>query len=90
MTERDELHNEERVKRHQRIADLKTPPHIKSIIHYFHSLTEIYEYYRGFGINPPKAMMAEIMRAEAEMLLMLEEEANQGGALHHYYKEIKE
>jgi hypothetical protein len=81
-------HNPERAERHLKAADLKVPPHIHRLAHYFHSLTEIYEYYRGFGTNMPRAFQAELARAEAELVAVLEEEANQGGALHHYYSEI--
>lgn len=81
--------HEEMVAKHQEISEKKLPRHIKDMIHYFHSLTEIYEYYRGFGSDVPKAFRAEMKRAEAEVLKALEEESNQGGALHHYYKDME-
>lgn len=80
----------ERVEEHQRKSEQKLPRHIKDMVHYFHSLTEIYEYYRGMGNSLPPAMQAEIARAEDEVLQALEEETHQGGALHHYYGKQKE
>lgn len=74
--------------RHQAIADEKVPRHVKSLVHYMHSLTEIYEYYRGFGAPMPKPLQAEMKRAETELTLALESETQQGGILHNYYKEL--
>ena len=71
-------------------ADKYVPEHIGRLAHYFHSLTEIWEYYRALGNAPPDEFMAEMARAEAHMLEALEEETSQGGALHHYYNQIKE
>lgn len=88
MVERDQHHD--RVAEHQKKSEEKLPRHVKDLIHYFHSLTEIYEYYRGFGNTMPEPLKAEISRAEAEVLQALEEETHQGGALHHYYGKQKE
>ncbi len=80
----------DRAEKHREIADQKTPPHIKSLVHYIHSLTEIWEYYRALGNNPPEAFMAEMCRAEDEIIQTLESETSQGGALHAYYHPKKE
>lgn len=71
--------------------DKHVPNHIRALAHYFHSLTEIWEYYRALGNDPPAPFKAEMVRAEEEMLKALEEESNQGGTLHGYYnKQLKE
>lgn len=77
------------VDRHQELADAHTPRHIKSVAHYFHSLTEIWEFYRSRGSDPPLQFMAEMRRAEDVFMKTLDEETSQGGVLHAYYKEKK-
>lgn len=79
--------SEKRAEQQRRMADNQTPPHIKALVHYMHSLTEIWEYYRALGNNPPAPFMSELKRAEAAIISALEEEASQGGTLHHYYKD---
>lgn len=68
------------------VANQKAPPHIKAMVHYFHSLTEIWEYYRALGNNPPPEFAMEMKRAETEIIQALKEEAQQGGSLHDYYQ----
>ena len=70
-------------------ADKAVPSHIQRLAHYFHSLIEIWEYYRAIGSSLPKPFEAEMQRAKDELESALEVETNQGGSLHAYYREIK-
>lgn len=72
---------------HQSLADSKLPRHIRVLMHYMHSLTEIWEFYRAQGSKLPPVFQAELKRAEDELTIALENEAHQGGALHDYYSE---
>lgn len=76
------------IDRHQDLADSKLPRHIRVLMHYMHSLTEIWEFYRAQGGGLPPIFQAELKRAEAELTGALEEEAHQGGTLHAYYSDL--
>lgn len=71
-------------------SDRHVPNHIRALTHYFHSLTEIYEYYRGFGLELPPIMNLEIRRAEAELKAALFEETTQGGSLREFYDALSD
>src|SRR5947208_2572736 len=68
--------------------DKHVPNHIRALTHYFHSMTEIYEYYRGFGLEMPEVFNLEIRRAEAELKDALFEETTQGGSLREFYEAL--
>ena len=84
MSEQDEAENLARI---ERLVESRIPSHIRHVIHYAHSLTEIYEYYRGFGINMPQELRDEIERAVKIAAQDIKDEQGQGGALHEYYKD---
>jgi len=81
--------NEEKVATGTR-HDKHVPNHIRALTHYFHSMTEIYEYYRGFGLEMPAILNLEIARAEKELKEALFEETAQGGSLREFYENLSD
>ena len=72
-------------------AEKRVPSHIHRSALYFHSLTEIWEYYRALGNQPPDELRWEMDRAEKIMVEDIRREMGQGGAFREWYskKEVK-
>ncbi len=70
-------------------ANKVVPQHIHRLAHYYHSLIEIWEYWRAIGSQTPTEFSAEMQRAHDEMVEALASETGQGGALHEYYNKLK-
>jgi len=70
-------------------SDVRVPAHIHRSALYFHALTEIWEYYRALGNNPPEEFMHEMARAERMMIEDIRSEQSQGGKFEDFYKEFK-
>jgi len=68
-------------------AEKRVPFHLWIATQYMHSMTEIYEYYRGFGVAMPKVMRDDLERIEKVISDDIQKESGQGGKFHDFYKE---
>ena len=69
-------------------AEKRVPFHIWIATQYFHSLTEIWEFYRAQGGGGmPDELRKDMARIENVIAKDIREEAGQGGKFHDWYKE---
>ena len=69
------------------LAEHYAPAHVHRLIHHYHNLIYIKNYWESIGQIAPKWVMEELGRSDKEIQEVLDREKQQGGFLHNRGKE---
>lgn len=72
----------DKVEEHAQRAEHYAPTHVWKLVHHYHNLIYVKNYWESIGMQCPAWVGEELQRSDKEIRELLSQEKESGGALH--------